>query len=412
MQHPDSTNPPTTKLNRRRFLAGAGASVITLNLLAPAVLRGQESAPKVKLGLIGCGNRGRWIANLFLKSGNFTIAAVADYFPGRAEEAGRQFNVAAENQFTGLGGYQKLVGQPIDAVVIESPPYFHPEHAAAAVAAGKHVYLAKPVAVDVPGCLSVAASGRQATANNLCFLVDFQTRASKLYQDAVALVHRGELGELVSLEANYHCGPTWGKMDELLRNNPKDPEVRLQTWGVNRLLSGDIITEQNIHALDVACWMVNAEPVEAWGTGGRKRKFTGDCWDHFAVVYRFPGDLLLSFNSHQSGFGYDDIMCRAFGLNGTVDTHYFGKVTAQTRETRVAGEVGNLYTDGVITNMETFHQAIIKGDHSNPTVAPSVRSNLSTILGRTAAYQKRTVTWTEMMRKKEAFKPDLKGLKA
>jgi predicted dehydrogenase len=296
-------------------------------------------------------------------------------------------------------------------VVIETPPYFHPEHAAAGVEAGKHVYLAKPIAVDVPGCLTVAESGKKATAKKLCFQVDFQTRANKLYQDAVKAVHDGELGKIVSVEANYQCDATWGGMDQVLRKDPKNPEVRLRAWGVDRLFSGDIITEQNIHAIDVASWILDVEPVRAYGTGGRKREFLGDCWDHFAVIYYYPNDLVVSFNSHQMGFGYDDIMCRVYGFKGTVDTHYFGNVSIKTTELRTDGSVGNLFTDGVVTNIATFRDNITKGDCANLTVPASVRSNLTTVLGRTAAYKNGVVTWEEMMRKREKFAPDLKGLK-
>ena len=312
----------------------------------------------------------------------------------------------------GFPAYRKLLEQKLDAVVIETPPYFHPEHAAAGVDAGKHVYLAKPIAVDVPGCLTVAESGKRATAKKLCFQVDFQTRANKLYQDAVKAVHDGEIGKIVSVEANYQCDATWGGMDTVLRKDPKNPEVRLRAWGVDRLLSGDIITEQNIHALDVACWMLDAEPVRAYGTGGRKREFLGNCWDHFAVIYYFPNDLVVSFNSHQAGFGYDDILCRVYGLKGTADTHYFGNVTVKATDFHSDGSVGNLFTDGVVTNIATFRDNITKGECTNPTVPASVRSNLTTILGRTAAYKNGVVTWEEMMRRKEKFTPDLRGLKA
>jgi len=189
-------------------------------------------------------------------------------------------------------------------------------------------------------------------------------------------------------------------------------EARLRAWAVDRVLSGDVITEQNIHALDVASWMLDAEPVRAYGTGGRRRDFLGDCWDHFAVIYYFPNDLVVSFNSHQSGQGYDDIMCRVYGLKGTADTHYFGNVTVKAQEFHLDGKMGNLYTEGAETNIATFHNNIIKGEYSNPTVAPSVRSNLTTILGRMAAYNNSVVTWHDMMRLKEKFTPDLKGLKA
>ena len=402
----------TPSITRRHFLAGAGASVLAFTVLKPGLVGGAEANSKIDIGLIGCGGRGKWIADLFQKNGGYNFVAVADYFQDHADEAGEKLKVPAANRFTGLSGYRRLLDQKLDAVAIESPPYFHPEHAAAGIEAGKHVYVAKPIAVDVPGCLTIAESGKKATAKNLCFLVDFQTRANKLYQDAVKAVHEGEIGKIVSVEANYQCGATWDHMDQVLRKDPNNPEVRLRAWGVDRLLSGDIITEQNIHALDVASWMLDAEPIRAYGTGGRKREFLGDCWDHFAVIFYYPNDLVVSFNSHQSGYGYDDIMCRVYGLKGTADTHYFGNVTVKAQEFHLDGRMGNLYTEGVETNIATFCDNIARGDCANLTVPPSVRSNLTTILGRTAAYRNSVVTWHEMMRRKEKFSPDLKGLKA
>ncbi len=401
----------SSRITRRDFIAGTGASVLAFTVLKPGLVRGAEANSKIDIGLIGCGNRGKWIADLFQKNGGYNIVAVADYFQDYADGAGDKFKVPAASRYTGLSGYRRLLEQKLDAVVIESPPYFHPEQAAAAVEAGKHVYLAKPIAVDVPGCLTIAESGKKATAKKLCFLVDFQTRANKLYQDAVKAVHDGEIGKIVSVEANYQCGATWDHMDQILRKDPKNPEVRLRAWGVDRVLSGDVITEQNIHALDVACWMLDAEPVRAYGTGGRKREFVGDCWDHFAVIFYYPNDLLVSFNSHQSGFGYDDIMCRVYGLKGTADTHYFGNVTVKATELRTDGKVGNLYSDGVETNIATFRDSITKGEYGNLTVPSSVRSNLTTILGRMAAYKNGVVTWQEMMRAREKFVADFKGLK-
>jgi myo-inositol 2-dehydrogenase/D-chiro-inositol 1-dehydrogenase len=352
------SQPEANPMTRRRFIAGTGASALAFTFLKPELVRGAEANSKIDIGLIGCGNRGKWIAGLFQKHGGYNVVALADYFPDRVDPAGEQFQVPAARRFTGLSGYRKLLEQKLDAVVIETPPFFHPEHAAAAVDAGKHVYLAKPVAVDVPGCQTVAESGKKATARKLCFQVDFQTRANKLYQEAAKSVHDGELGKIISVEANYQCGPTWDGMDKLLRQEPKNPETRLRAWGVNRLLSGDIITEQNIHAIDVACWMLDAQPLRAYGTGGRTRDFVGDCWDHFAVIFQYPNDVVVSFDSRQSGFGYDDILCRVYGLKGLVDTHYFGKVTVKTNEVHSDGEVGNLYADGVVTNIASFHENI------------------------------------------------------
>ena len=405
-------NHHTELMTRRRFIAGTSASVAAFTLLEPALVRAAEANSKIDIGLIGCGGRGRWIADLFQKNGGYNIVAVADYFQDRVDAAGGQFKVPAERRFTGLSGYKKLLEQKLDAVVIESPPYFHAEQGAAAVEAGKHVYMAKPIGVDVPGCLTVEESGKKATEKKLCFLVDFQTRANKFYQAAVQKVHQGELGKIVLVEANYQCGLMFENLDQALRKDPNNPEVKLRGWSIDRVLSGDIITEQNIHAIDVASWMLDAEPLRAYGTGGRTREFLGNCWDHFAVIFYYPNDLVVSFNSHQSGFGYDDIMCRVYGLKGTADTHYFGDVTVKTSEFHSSDNVGNLYTDGAAANIATFHNNVTRGDYGNSTVPPSVRSNLTTILGRTAAYKNEMVTWKEMMRKHEKLEADLRGLKA
>jgi predicted dehydrogenase len=405
----------TRRLHRRQFLLRTGAAAVSAALVGNSAARGAESEPKLNLGLIGCGGRGRWIADLFLKHGGYHLAGVYDYFADRANAAGDQFQVPAAHRYSGLYGYRKLLEQNgLDAVAIESPPFFHPMQAADAVAAGKHVYLAKPVAVDVPGCLTIAESGQAATSKKLAFLVDFQTRAHPAYQEVVGRVHQGQLGRLVSLDAGYQCDTYFQSMDADYRKSARDAEARVRAWAIDRVLSGDVITEQNIHALDVATWFVNANPVKAHGSGGHARGFAGDCWDHYAVVFYFPGDVLVSFSAKQVGFGYDDIMCRAYGLLGTAETHYAGKVTLRTRDDAFNGDSRNLYQDGAVRNIATFHANIARGDFSNPTVAPSVRSNLTTILGRLAAYERgRTeVTWSEMMSRAEKWEFPLNELKA
>ena len=400
-------------LNRRSFLASASVAAASFTLIKPTGAFGAAANRKLDIGLIGCGGRGQWIAKLFADSGKFNFVAGADYFPEKAIEFGKKFSVPENRLFAGLSGYKRLLEQKLDAVVIETPPYFHPEQAAAAVDAGKHVYLAKPIAVDVPGCRTIEASAKKATASKLCFLVDFQTRAHASYQEAVKRVQSGQIGKLVSLDANYLCGPTWNHMDRILRQDPKNPELRLKAWGLDRVLSGDVITEQNIHALDVATWFLDAAPVKAYGTGGSKRGLAGDCWDHFAVTFEFPNNLPLSFHSKQVGHGIDDIQCRAYGLDGTADTHYFGEVWVRSREDLFkAGPLGNLYTDGVVNNIATFYDAIVKSDYSNATVPPSVRSNLTTILGRAAAYRHGAISWDEMLKTNEQWQADLAGLKS
>jgi myo-inositol 2-dehydrogenase / D-chiro-inositol 1-dehydrogenase len=412
MHNSTSVSHSPSALTRRQFLAGAGASALTLAVAQPAFVRGADDAAKINLGLIGCGGRGTWIADLFLKNGHYNLVAVADYFPDKAEAAGEKFQVDKARRFTGLSAYQRLLEEKLDAVAIISPPYFHPEQAAAAVEAGKHVYCAKPIAVDVPGCQTMARSGRKATDKKLVFLIDFQTRAHPSYQEAVRVVHAGGIGRIISGEAGYQTGDIWSPMDAMVRDHPNDDETRLRCWGADRTLSGDIITEQNIHALDVATWILDAAPLRAYGAGGRTRPpLANGVWDNFSVIFEFPNDVRVTFSSKQAGKSWEDIGCRVYGQTGTIDTHYFGAVKVLCDDAYNGGTMTNLYTDGVVNNIATFYQAITAADYSNATVAPSVRSNLTTILGRTAAYRRAEVTWDEMLKSNEKWEAGLKGMK-
>jgi len=414
--HDQSDSPHDPRLpadatpSRRQFLATAAAIGAPL-LVSPRVARGSEASSRLTLGFIGCGGRGTWIADLFRKHGGYEIRAAADYFQDKVDAFGDKLQIPADRRHTGLEGYRRVLESDVDAVVIESPPFFHPRQAQDAVEAGKHVYLAKPIAVDVPGCRTVEESGRRATEKQQCFLVDFQTRTDSLYQEAVKRAQYGDVGRIVCGEATYICGPTWGQQAQWLEEKPGDPEMRLRAWGLDRALSGDVITEQNIHALDVASWVLDAAPVQAVGTGGQKARTAGSCWDSFSVSFTFPGDVLVTFCAKQLGAGWDDICCRMYGTDGTLDTHYFGEVSIRGRLPYKGGQVPSLFANGAISNIAAFHDSITRGDCSNPTVAPSVRSNLTTILGRTAAWSGERVSWDEMMSANEELSADLTGLR-
>ena len=255
------------RIGRREFIAGAGVAAMSFSIVKPESVRGSQANSKITVGLSGCGTRGTWIAGLFMKHGGFQIVAGADYFEDKVNAFGEKLQVETGRRYTGLSGCKKMLESKPDAIAVESPPWFHPEQAAAGVDAGVHVFLAKPVAVDVPGCRTVEESARKATAAKLCFRVDFQTRMEPNYREAVTRVQGGDIGTIISGEALYVCGPTWGGQGQFLRADPTNPENRLRAWGLDRALSGDIITEQNIHALDVATWILDAHPVRAGERG-------------------------------------------------------------------------------------------------------------------------------------------------
>jgi myo-inositol 2-dehydrogenase/D-chiro-inositol 1-dehydrogenase len=402
------------QITRRRFIAGTGATALSFTVIKPALVRGSGANSKVNLGIIGCGGRGTWIAELFAQHGGYNVVAAADYFQDRVDNCGGKLGVDNARSYTGLSGYRKLLDK-VDAVAIESPPYFHPQQAADAVDAGCHVYVAKPIAVDVPGCHSIADSGKKATAKKLCFLVDFQTRADKFYLEALKRVRDGALGQFVFGEAIYHAGCPFGRMYKTWQDDPENPENRLRAWGLDRILSGDIITEQNIHTLDVMSWIMNEEPIWAVGTGGRTVRPVGTCWDHFALLFEYPNNVGITFSSRQmDGHGTqpEGIRNRMFGSQGVLETEYGGQVIIRGKNFYRGGRSPGIYQEGAVANIATFHKSITGGNFDNPTVAPSVRSNLITVLGRTAAYERRKVTWNEIVKSKEKLEANLKGLKA
>ena len=396
-----------TTLSRRKFLAASVLAAASTTLVKPESVAGSAANSALEIGLIGCGGRGGWITDVFKQNDNYRFVAVADYFQDRVDAVGEKVGVPAARRHSTLSGYKRLLEGKLDVAVIETPPCFHPEQAAAAVDAGKHVFLAKPIAVDVPGCVSIGKSGKKATENKLAFLVDFQTRANQFFREAINRVHAGDLGELVSLYSYYPWSA--GGHDTQLSG----PESYLRNWYQSMELSGDCIVEQDIHTLDVATWIAGSNPVWAAGTTGRKIRKHGDINDHFNVLYGFPGDVTLQFASVKFIPGVkDEIICRAWGTNGTLETNYFGDVYIRGNKPYDGGNCSDNYWAGTVTNVKEFYEAITDGDFSNPTVAPSVRSNLTCVLGRDAARKKTLLTWEKMIESNERLEMKLDGLQS
>jgi predicted dehydrogenase len=378
--------------DRRGFLrtASTGGGLL---LLKPQTVFGTSANSAVEIGIIGCGGRGNWIGNHFKEHTGARIVALADAFRDRLESTGGKFGVEAARQFEGIDGYKRLLEGKLDAVVIESPPYFHPEQAAAAAAAGRHIYVAKPVATDVAGCKSIQATGEK-VKGRLSFLVDLQTRVRPVFQEAQQRIQRGEIGAPVMAQVYYHTG----------RLKPQDTagmnaeQARLRNWVFDKRLSGDVIVEQHIHVLDVANWYLDAHPLRAFGTGGRKARVdVGDNWDHFLATFWYPNDVRVDFSSSQFLKGYHDMCIRVYGSKGTMDSHYGGtvKMTGDTKWD--GGDKDDTFTGGAVTNVKNFVESLRTGQYLN-NASVGATSTLTSILGRTAAYRGAIVSWDEMLR--------------
>ncbi len=411
-------------INRREFMGTAAAT--GMMLLKPESVRGTRANSAIRLGLLGCGARGT--ANALECAGctGTRVIALADLFPDQLETARDRFNDFARSKrqaeidlsqlFLGPKAYEQIAAsKEVDALIIATPPYFHPQHLEAAVHAGKHVYCEKPVAVDVRGAKRVMALGKQAQGR-LSLDVGLQVRSAPPFAALVRRIRQGALGTIASGEAYYYASalerPSWP--------NASPTERRLRNWVYDRVLSGDIIVEQGIHVMDVCNWVLNAHPIKATGAGGRSvRTDPGDAWGHFNVVYHYPHDVHVSFSSTQFEKTWWDVNVRFFGSKGVSEMPYSGTLAIHAEEswkwpgpyTSGHGRQNGFSTSGVFhDNLAEAdaekHQAFIASIesgkfHNQATLG--AESALTAILGRTAAYTGREVTWHEQLASDETW---------
>lgn len=392
--------------SRRDFIrsglaAGAAAG---LAIVKPSAVRGTAENSRIEIGIIGCGGRGHFMGDKLKANvgGDIQIVAAHDPFEDRLEAFRRKFGVEAARAYKGLGGYRDLLASKVDAVVIESPPYFHPEQAMDAVAAGKHLFLAKPVAIDVPGCLLVKEAGRKAQGKT-AFLVDYQSRNSPHFLEVWKRVRAGAAGEIICGEAfnQFGCG---GLADT---RGMSPGAARLRNWGTDPVLSGDIIVEQAVHAVDIVNWLVGRTPTKAFGTGGlRARLNAGKNWDHFVVTYWYGEDTQIDLNCSQFMRGWENLGARLFGKLGTVHAHYCasswgnGPVMITGDHPYPGTPKDNTWDIGVDRNCVDFVAALRSGTYMNHADF-AADGAMTSILGRTAAYGERIVTWDEILKAKE-----------
>ena len=282
-------------IGRREFI-GTAAAVGGVMFIPAARVWGSAANSAVRVGLLGCGGRGTEDATNLFETGGARVVALGDMFQDQLDTARAAFDkmqtakgfaaIDASQIFVGPMAYEKIAAsKEVDAIVIATPPYYHPSHLEAVVAAGKHVYCEKPVAVDVPGAKKVIEIGKRAEGK-LSLDVGFQIRDCPPFVELVKRIHGGALGKIVCGEAHYLSGyldrPAWP--------NASPTERRLRNWVYDRVLSGDIIVEQNIHVIDICNWILQGHPVKCSGAGGRLgRPADGDVYGNYNVVFTYPG---------------------------------------------------------------------------------------------------------------------------
>jgi predicted dehydrogenase len=413
----DSASPV---MNRRRFLqrtlvTGAAASSFAVLRSRAADTAAVSPAPqsfsrKIKLGVVGNGGRGAWIANLFKQHGGYEMWAVADYFQEVADACGDALGVDKTRRFSTLSGYKRLIESGVEAVALETPPCFFPEHARAVVQAGLHLYMAKPVAVDVPGCLAIEAAAKEAMTKQRCFFVDYQIPTDPHNLEVMRRVRAGQIGPVAAINSHYFAGP----FPDPAPTASIESRLRHLIWCNDVAIGGGYHVNACIHAVDAALWVAGARPVAAMGLSRRMRSDPhGDSHDAFSILLEFAdGQMISHRGKHLNNLSEFNVICQIQGQTGYAETCYGGKAFLRGAEDAYSGQVENLYEAGARRNIATFYEEVCAGRYDNLTVRRSVDGALATILGREAGLRRTRLAMEEVLKENRRLDLDLRGLKA
>ncbi len=385
----------TTRRNFVRTVSGSGLGILVLDAQTVTASRANST---LTVGLVGCGRRGTYDAAYFAKHPEAEIVAVCDIYDDMLEAARTQFPKAAAYK-----RYEDLLKADVDAVLLATPPHLRPEQFEAAVEARKHVFMEKPVAVDVPGCRRVwAAAARAHPATRIS--VDFQQRYGKDYRRAYQIVKSGKLGEIQMIRGAWMAG------DLPLRRGHPESEEKMRNWLFYRDYSGDIIVEQDCHNLDVANWFMGAHPVAAAGYGGRRLRTYGDILDSLAVTLEYPNGVIFSYCANQfSKRGFRDIGETFVGEEGAISTsrqgyRWYNKIVDERLPPKGYKDPSpEEIPDVVETNYDITEDAVnefIEGARTGKienAAFSAVEAMYTAIMARLAIYSGRETTWEQTL---------------
>jgi myo-inositol 2-dehydrogenase / D-chiro-inositol 1-dehydrogenase len=342
----------------------------------------------ITVGLIGCGDRGILVARLLKNNPRVRLVALCDIFEERIEEAKRSIPIEAPKVYR---DYRKLLDSDVDAVIIATPVFLHPEHIEAAVEAKKHIYIEKPAAPDVAGSKRVMKAADLADRKlNIAF--GLQARYGPGYHKAKQLLDAGGIGGIRMAHAHFIKGDVTGKEAPIPR--PKTEEEKIRQWKLWRETHGDVIVETYTHGIDVLNWFFGAHALKAYGTGGRTIQRIGDNMDHVNVTFTYANNVQAAFTGSQiTPPFFRSAMEQFYGATGVIETS-----RQYWTHFRRPGDASTETIPGDITQnaVDEFIQRIQSANPENTGVR-SAESTLTAIMGRMAIDFKREVTWEEVM---------------
>jgi predicted dehydrogenase len=379
-------------LSRRNFVKSASITLAAAGLARPlfAQTPGQHT---IKVAVVGCGGRGGFMLKNFISAAKILdrkveVVAVADAFKDKATDVGSQHAVPNTGIHWGFDSYQKVMASNAEYVILATPPNFRPLHLEAAVNAGKHIFIEKPIAVDGPGIRKVIQLGEAAKGKGLAVVAGVQRRHDVSYLQNKAMIDAGAIGQIVSGFVSWSSNvpwiwsrqPGWSDADYLARN-----------WLNFLEMSGDHIVEQHMHNLDVANWFIGRVPVSAVGFGGRARRQTGNMYDFFAIDFDYGDGVRVNSQCCQISGNYNRIGEYFRGTEGEV----YGGGKLSGKKVSVP-EITSDAPQSTVQEMVDLIRSVEKDQPLN-TSRLVADATATAVLGRIAAYTGKMVRWRDLM---------------
>ena len=405
--------PQVAPVSRRTFISTTAAAAAAIAWSGGVRAFGSDV---IRLGLIGCGGRGTGAVSDCLRgTEGVELVAMGDLAPDRLAQSrseleklatstpalASRLRVTNDTAFSGFDAYKKVLAANVDLVILATPPAYRPQHLAAAVDAGKHIFAEKPVAVDPAGVRLVLQTYERARAKNLAIGVGTQRRHQADYQQTIERIQGGAIGKIVSGQVFWNQGGLWTRDRQ---PDWTDAEWQIRNWLYFTWLSGDHIVEQHVHNLDVAYWVLGELPIKATGIGGRQfrtdAKF-GHIYDHFAVDYEYAsGARIMS-------------MCRQIpGTANRVGESFIGTAGTSNAQNSISGAKAWTFTatgprpNGFVQEHTDLVAGIRAGKPYNE-LKQIAETTLVAIMGREAAYTGQEMNWASVLNAKLDLTPPI-----
>lgn len=407
---------------RRSFLKSTATASAVLAAGSALNVHAQGS-DEVRVGLVGCGSRGgQACENVLQSSKGVKVVAMGDAFKSRADslakgiaefskkdpkvkDLGNSVEIKPENCFGGLDAYEKVITTPeVNYIILATPPGFRPLHIQATIAAGKNLFTEKPVCVDATGYRKVIAAGEEAHKKGIAVVAGTQRRHQFGYLETIKQIHDGAIGDIAALRVYWNGGGIWFRNR---KPNVSDVAYQLDNWYHFLWLCGDHICEQHIHNLDVANWVMGATPKKADGAGGRTPgnkgggrldgppEVVGHIYDNFSIDFEYPNGVhMYSVCKHIPGCT-SNVSEHLVGTKGTCNVGGYSingkRIVNRDKDRGSANPYVQEHTDLI----ESFRS----GKPLNELKAVA-DSSLTAVMGRTAAYTGKTITWDQIVNSK------------